>query len=150
MTRTKYIALLTGLASIVYLLVFYAIDRTLLVNPFVYWGTLIVVWIGMACAVSKARQSQGYFIQQRTALKIGYLVYAIAMFFFFAFYFIMLRYVDPELTEAQKVAMEAAGRSTQGLDFSMTLGKAFSGYIISLLGGFLIAYLMALTMKREE
>lgn len=148
MQRTQLTGLYTGLGIIAYLLVFYLIDHALLVNPFVYWGTLLVAVIGMASAVRRRRSEQGEKIEKKEALKIAFLVYVIAMAFFYAFYFLMLRYIDPSLTELQKAAMEAAGQDISQIDFTMTIGKAISGYIISLIGGFLVSYLLATVMKR--
>ncbi len=150
MHHIRLTGIYTGLAIIAYLLVFYIIDRSLLVNPFVYWGTLLVAVIGMASAVKKRRTAQGERIEKNEALKVAYLVYVIAMAFFYVFYFAMLRYIDPSLTELQKAIMEQAGKDTSQIDFTMTLGKAVSGYIISLIGGFLISWLMATIMKRPH
>lgn len=150
MQSTRLIGIYTGLAIIVYLLIFYFIDHSLIVNPFVYWGTLLVAGIGMASAVKKVRSEQGERIEKRDALKIAFLVYVIAMAFFYVFFFAMLRYIDPSLVEFQKAAMEKAGQDVSGVDFTMTLGKTVSGYIISLIGGFLVSYLMATVMKRDH
>lgn len=150
MQRTRLTGILTGLSIIAYLLIFYFIDRALLINPFVYWGTLLVAVIGMAYAVRKVRSDQGEIIEKKDALKHAFLVYVIAMAFFYVFYFTMLNYIDPSITELQKAAMEEAGQDTSKIDFSMTFGKAFSGYIISLIGGFLVSFLMASVMKRTR
>ena len=150
MQRTPLTGIYTGLAIIVYLLVFYFIDRSLIVNPFVYWGTLLVAVIGMASAVKRVRSAQGEKIEKKEALKTAFLVYVIAMAFFYVFFFAMLRYIDPSLTALQKAAMEKAGQDTSQIDFTMTIGKTISGYVISLIGGFLVSYLLASVMKRDH
>ncbi len=142
--------IITGLAIVAWLVIFYLIDRSLAVNPFVTWGTLLVAGFGMAAAVRAERRAGGDRISKREALRTAFLVYVLAMLCYFVFYYVLLNYIDPSLIELQKQAMIEAGRSVEGIDFSMTLGKAVSGYVISLLGGFLIAYLMASVMKRER
>lgn len=150
MQHTQLTGIYTGFGIVVYLLIFYFINHALLVNPFVYWGTLLVVVIGMASAVKRQRLQQGEKLEKRQALKVAFLVYVIAMAFFYAFYFLLLRYIDPSLTLLQKTAMEKAGHDVSKIDFTMTISKTISGYVISLLGGFLIAYLLASIMKRNH
>jgi hypothetical protein len=140
--------IIAGIATVLYLLVFYYFDRASILNPLVYWSTLVIAGVGMVAAVKKQRSDTGGKIDRQTALKTAFLVFVIAMLIFNLFVFVLFNYVDPGLADLQKQMMEEAGRATKDLDFKMTLGRVMFGYAFSLIGGFFISYLIASILKK--
>lgn len=131
-----------------YLLVFYYSSRASILNPLVYWSTLIIAGIGMVAAVKKRRSDNGGKIARQEALKTAFLVFVLAMLIFNLFVFALFNYIDPGLADLQKQMMEAAGRETKDLDFQMSFGRVMFGYAFSLIGGFFISYLIASILKK--
>ncbi len=126
-----------------YLLAFHQVDKALVLNPFVYWSTLLFAGIGMIATVRKERSAKGGQISNKEAIKSAFLVFVVSMLLFNLFIFVLFNYLDPELPSLQKQMMEAAGRDVKDLDFKMTFGRTMVGYAFTLIGGFFISYLIA-------
>ena len=146
-TAVKY-GIIAGIAIVLYLLVFHQIDRALVLNPLVYWSTLLITVIGMVAVVRKERSDNNGRITLKEALKPAFLVFVLAMLIFNLFVFVLFNYVDSGLPDLQKQLMEAAGREVKDLDFKMTFGRMMVGYAFSLIGGFFISYLVASLLKK--
>ncbi|MCB0520439.1 MAG: DUF4199 domain-containing protein [Lewinellaceae bacterium] len=139
---------MAGAAMVLYLLLFYYFDRANILNPLVFWSTLIIAGTAMITAVKSKRSDNGGKITRQDALKTAFLVFVISMLVFHLFSYVMFNFVDPGLTDLQKQMMEAAGRETKDLDFKMTFGRVMFGYAFSLIGGFFISYLIASILKK--
>lgn len=131
-----------------YLFIFYQVDKALVLNPFVYWSTLLVAVIGMVAAIRKERSKNGDSLSRKEALRPAFLVFVVAMLIFNLFIFALFNYLDPGLPDIQKQMMEAAGRDVSDLDFKMTFGRTMTGYGFTLIGGFFISYLVATLQTR--
>lgn len=141
-TSVKY-GIIAGMAIVLYLLVFHQMERALVLNPLVYWSTLLFAVIGMIAAVRKERSEKGGHISRKEAIKPAFLVFVLAMLIFNLFVFVLFNYLDPGLPDVQKQMMEAAGREVKDLDFKMTFGRMMVGYAFSLIGGFFVSFLVA-------
>ena len=137
-----------GLASALYLFVVHAVDRALVLNPLVFWSTILFPVTAMMLAVRRQRDEQGGRIEQKAALRTAFLSFVLAQLPFSVFMWVLFNVLDPGLDELQRSLMEEAGREVAKVDFSMTAGKVFSQYIYMLLPGFLLSYMVANFMKR--
>lgn len=146
-TAVKF-GIIAGIAIVLYLLVFHQIDRTLLLNPLVYWSPILVAVATMRMVVSRERDKNDGKIEKREALKQAFLTYVLAYLFFSVFIFLLFNFIDPGLTELQKQAMLDAGRKVEGLDFKMTAGKVIFQYAYMLIPGFFLSYMVASFMKK--
>ena len=66
--------ILTGIGTAVYLLIFYKLDRENAINPFVSFGSLLVVGAGMGLASRKLRDLNDGKLTTQEALKASFLV----------------------------------------------------------------------------
>ncbi len=146
-TAVKY-GIIPGIAIVLYLLVFHQIDRTLVLNPLVYWSPILVTVVTMRMAVSRERNMNDGKIEKKVALKQAFLTFVLAYLFFSVFIYVLFNFVDPGLIELQKQAMLDAGRKVEGLDFKMTPGKVIFQYAYMLIPGFFLSYMVASFMKK--
>lgn len=146
-TAIKF-GIITGIATVLYLFIFHQIDRALVLNPLVYWSTLLFAVAGMVAAVKKTRSENSNKISQREALKTAFLVFVLAQLLFMAFIFVLFNFLDPGLVDLQKEMMEKAGMKIENPDLSMTFGKVFFRYAYMLIPGFFLSYMVASFMKK--
>jgi hypothetical protein len=137
-----------GLASALYLFVFHLMDRALVLNPLVFWSTILFPVTAMILAVRRQRDEQEGRIEQKAALRTAFLSFVLAQLPFSVFIWVLFNAMDPGLDELQRTLMLEAGREVEQVDFGMTVGKVFSQYIYMLLPGFLLSYMVASFMKR--
>ena len=152
----KY-GLIAGIGTVAYFLLFYFINKKLLFNPFVYWASLGFYLALMWSAVQA--EAAGKRIGFQAALRAAFLVFVIANFTYYLFYYLLYGLADPGLIDLQREVMkESLERSGSMLDEEQraamlesikgdklipTVGNVFFTFVRSLLGGFLFALGMA-------
>lgn len=157
--------MLAGGITIAYLLVFYFIDRQLMLNPWVIWSTLAIFIAFMIQACRREGEEYGKQYPFRTALRTAFQVYVVAALLYGAFYYIMFNFVDPGLADLQReMVLERLQGSTGALgenntetllerfkeeDFGVTLGDSLLSLGWSLIGGFIVSLGVAGAMRRR-
>lgn len=140
--------LFAGLITILYFILFYTINPRLMLGSLVWWSSLIFFLVAMVMAIKKSDQTLGL----RAALQTAFLVFIVANFLFYTFFYLLFGVFDPELVEVQKEMMKtnpAAAEQLRSKDFSVTLSGTFFNYLYSLIGGFVLALGIAAVMKGD-
>lgn len=153
----KY-GLLAGSVTVAYFLLFYFIQDTLILHPAVIWCSLMI-YLGFmfkACMdESKGRETFNF----QQALQTAFVVYIIASVVYYIFYYIWFNFVDPSLLQVQVeriLARKEEIMNVMGPDegtkylqklekegVSLTLSDLFLAFSQSLIGGFLLALIVA-------
>jgi Ca2+/Na+ antiporter len=157
----KY-GLIAGVATIVYLLVFYFISKKAMVGPWVFYSTLVIYLAAMILAARERKSILKEQFSVREGLQAAFLTYVIANAFFYVFYYV-IQQSDPSLAELQKEAMREylphvtpknkLGRALKDLedtDLTITPGGAVFGFARGTILGFLLALGVAFGVKRIE
>ena len=158
----KY-GLIAGIGTIAYFLLFYFIDKELLFNPFVYWVPLGFYLALMWRALQAGEQGQvpGF----RDALRTAFLVFVVANFLYYLFYYLLYSLIDPGLIDLQREAMresldqqghllseeqrEELLESLKDGRLAPTVSGVFFTFVRSLIGGFVAALGMAALWGRR-
>lgn len=164
---TKY-GTLAGLGLIAVFLGAYFISPELMLSQKVYWASMVVtlgaMWIGTAedKKIQLSGDTDDY--PFKSALRIAFGIFALSSLIYHVFDLTMFMVVNPELSEMQfQATMESIEQLTPyfGEDWAEqtremlednppapSMGNSFFDYTFGLLGGFAMAALMALIMKR--
>jgi Protein of unknown function (DUF4199) len=107
-----------GLASIIFSLILYFADPTLLVT----WGSWVGIFIALYCmvkSVNDTKTENGGFLSLSDAFKAGWLVYVLGSFISSMFMFVLINYIDPTLIETiRALHVEAFQKVGQTLNMS--------------------------------
>ena len=135
---------------VLYLLLFYSMDKAHVLNPLVFWSTLLFPMVGMVIATRKVREEQGDEINKRDAIRSSFITWLIAMAALMLFIFVLFNFIDNSLIDLQKEQFEAAtGKTIKREDMQMTFGSVFFRWAFMLLPGFLLAYGVASFLKNK-
>lgn len=157
-TNFKF-GLFAGVATILYLLIFYWINPRLMLSWGVLWSSLLIYLAFMALAVRRLQAISAEHPPFRLALRAAFLVFVVANAVYYLFYFVLFKYVDPHLLVLQQEMMvettqrfsgllgvenaEEVSRQFEQNDLQITLANSLFSYAWSLLGGFLLALAVA-------
>lgn len=154
--------IVAGLVTIVLLFIAHQIEPQWILNPVLYWGTLVFYILGMmgACLLEK-RKGHGI-LPFRSAVRTAFICFLVANALFFGFYYLMSNVIDPDLALLQKEAAKAYYEQNyssmelrkylaqlEEADFSVTFGTVLSGFGYGAIGGFLLSLLVALATRQE-
>lgn len=142
--------MITGAASMLYLLFFYYLDKANLINPFINLGSLLIVVAGMVAACKKVRKQNGDKLERREAIRTSFLVAVLSGLFFYGLMYVLFNFVDPELNEILRAKGVEAGTIKEGIPFTLSLGNLIMGYAFSLIYGFLLAMMVAYFLKKGK
>ena len=149
----KY-GLLAGVAIIAYYLLFYLIRPEMIFQLAIWWGGLIPLLVFQFLGVSKVRMVLDGGISVAEGLRTAFFVYILGVLLFYIFYFVLLKYIDPDLILAQKeIALRNlekmnAGKSKDLEQFKeyyeqdqpeVTLKGLLFRYVQSLIAGFILS-----------
>ncbi len=141
--------LIAGVGVVAYFLLFYLIKPGLVLNPYVWWISLIIyLW-----AMLQAAKSEGESDSFLSFLKPAFAVFVMANAFFYCFYYYLFGVFDPSLVDLQREMMEANPRAPENLDeidLSVTFNKVFFAYCSSLIAGFLYALGIAYLARQAK
>ena len=148
-TPIKY-GITTGTAMALYLLLFYSMDKAQVLNPLVFWSSLLFPMVGMVIATRKVKDAQAGEIDKKEAIKTSFLTWLIAMAVLMAFIFILFNFIDNSLIDLQKEQFETAtGQTVKREDIAMTFGSVFFRWAVMLLPGFLLSYAVASFLRSK-
>ncbi len=154
------IGLLTGLGTILFLLLIYWIDKKLALNPNIIWFTTLFYLIGMYKAAAVERKKANEYLGFRPALRVAFLVFIIANAIYHFYNYLLFNFLDPKMLDVQIALILGEGgldnlmneeqRATFLKDIMIYDFKNMTfAYFSSLIGGFILAVIIALIVKRE-
>lgn len=133
--------LTAGILTLGLFLLSYFVDRALILNPWVWWGSLVIYLIFMFRAVQQV-DSTAF----RRSVQAAFLVFVIANAIFYLFYYLLFSVFDPGLVDLQR-EMLADNPLWQDdnteVDLSVTIGRTVFSFAYSLIGGFLLALIVS-------
>lgn len=137
---------MAGVLTVGYFLLFYFINRALLLNPWVWWGSLTIYLVFMFRVVQQLDTAAF-----RQSLQGAFLVFVIANAIFYLFYYLLFSVFDPGLVDLQGELLEGnplwEGGNTE-LDLSVTMGRVIFSFAYSLIGGFILALLVSAVARK--
>ena len=124
----------------------------------------------MYFAVKAVRNKHREYLSFYDALRTGFTVYVIADIIFYVFYYLLFNFIDPELEMVMKdIALESLQqakengitnlgnesvdqllRKAETADYGVSIGMLITQLAYGLIGGFLIALVIALVMKKDN
>ncbi len=158
---TKF-GLIAGIGTVLILLTAYFVDKRLQLSPGVVWSTMIFYIVGMAMAAIEERKDNGGFISFKAALKAAFIVWMVANAIYHTFNYLHFNYFDPEMIQIQKdVVLETLDTGVFSEEMTEQMAAktdeikydimtTLSGYIMSLVFGFLLAAIIARLVRRDD
>lgn len=140
--------LIAGVGVVAYFLFFYAIQDALVLNPYVWWASLVLYLWAMQQAAKKEGEKDAFL----SFLKPAFTVFVIANAFFYCFYYFLFGVFDPSLVDLQREMLAANPRAPENLadiDLAVTPTRIFFGYCSSLIGGFALAIGIAFLARQS-
>lgn len=158
-TFGKKYGLIAGVGMIAYFLLFYMFDKALMVSIGVSWSSLVILLICLFLAVRKHRDARGGVLEFKEGLRIGFLVVVLGNLLFYLFFYFLLK-MDPELVtilKEQSIEFSAwfleeehhEALKESYADFNFGFSEFLFALGRSIIGGFFLALLAALTLKRQ-
>lgn len=138
---------LLGAGTVLLFLAAYLIGPLVMLHPGLWWGSLLPYVYVMHRQMSRV---EGADIRER--LKVGFVIFVVANAVFFVFYHLLFTYFDPQLVALQEEQLLASPLYTgkpEELDLTPTLGSTVYQYCSGLIGGFIIAFVMAYIINRR-
>jgi len=146
---------IAGATLVVWHLLFYFLDKKLYFHPAEQWGVLLFYVVGMYSACrNEARKTKGLYAWQ-PALRTAFGTFLVIHLIAHAFYFILFKYIDPELINLQaEVLSEGIERNTALLgeenawkikdqykaeNFIPSFQKSAFAFAFGAIGGFILA-----------
>ncbi|MFK8007325.1 MAG: hypothetical protein AB8H03_13185 [Saprospiraceae bacterium] len=168
----------TGFGVILFMLVFYFYDKTLMRSPEVIWSTMILYLAGMFWATMKVHRLEGSSNNSigsilentkgeekesslRSLVSTPFIVFLITNAYYALFFYWIMNVFDVELLQIhQELTHQEMLDFHKGTDkisevrknvlddYTPTLGATFTKYMIGAIGGFILSFLMALIVRR--
>ena len=158
----KY-GILAGIATIGYYLLFYLFKAESIFYLGVWWAGWLPSLIIMVIGLNQLRKQQDNKLEYLEGLRTAFLIYVLAMLLFYIFYYLLLKYFDPDLMQAQQeVALKNYQRFGPGTEQEkeelmemyqeeapvLKLSTILFGYLGSLIGGFIVSLGAAYAMRK--
>lgn len=164
----KYGIYLSGF-SILFTMLLYFIDKALIFNPFIPAAVLFIasiVCMVLAAKEEKIQDADG-FLSYGDAVRVTFVVVAIAAVIFAIFNYVLFNFIDPGLMEIMQQetsamienifsmiddeeAMEQAKSEINNQDFKYGLGYAIADVVGSLIFGIIKALIVAIFVKNTN
>jgi len=160
--KPAYLGFISGLATCIYFLIFYTIDKQLFFNPLVFWGSFLILFASFGAVVFHHQTLPFPFI---IALRNFFYLFFLNSAFYNVFYFIMTNYIDVQLIDIQynviKSGLESSAIlsgieqqtawkiSKDELANNIKLGTIFFSFMQGLPAGFILSLLSAYLFKKE-
>ena len=129
-----------------FFLLFYFIDRALILSPWVWWGSLVIYLVFMFRAVRQTDASSF-----RESLTNAFLVFIVANALFYLFYYLLFSVFDPGLVDLQREILADHPLWQDGntkADLSVTIGRTVFSFVYSLIGGFFLTLGVAYVARK--
>ncbi len=155
---TKY-GIIAGVGVILYFLLFYFIDKYMMLGLMVSWTSLLIIIAATYMAAYQHRAANGGVIEFKEALKTGFVVIVLSNLIYYIFFFILIK-TDPELVTISKEKSIELYKMIFPKEEWNSVEKSFENFRIGLpeilkyfskstIGGFFIALLSAALLKRS-
>lgn len=158
--------LIGGLVICVITLLQYLGGLDMYLSPVGYVSYLVVITLAVLAALRVRKENEG-FLEFKDALKITFMVFAVALFLQTIFTYILLNYIDPDFKNAvgQEVLnkteqmMKKFGASDAQIDEAMesernkdhfSFGGVILGYGISCIVSFIFCLLISVIVKKNK
>lgn len=147
-----------------YYLLFYLVYREGFFELPVWWGGLIPVLVLMVIAVWQQRKKAGDELGLAEGLRTAFLVYVLGIGLFYVFYYVLVKYLDPELMEVQRATAlrnleRYGGRDARDLESfreyyeqnqpGFSLAGLLFKYLQSVIGGFILSLGLAFALRTK-
>ena len=129
-----------GILTVGVFLLFYFIDRALLLNAWVWWGSLAIYLIFMFRTLRQVNTTSF-----RDSLQAVFLVFILANAAFYLFYYLLFSVFDPGLVDLQRQLLAEHPMWQEGnsdADLSVTPTRTLFSFIYSLIGGFILSLIV--------
>lgn len=165
----KY-GIMAGVSTVVYLLLFYFIQKPLFLDAKVLWSTLIIYLFFMFKAVNEI-DDIATSIDFKSYIQIAFWVFVIANLIYYPFFHILCNYLDTSLLEIMRSTQieylewtlkqstrieeqQSIRKTIEELkiqDMHLTFSVTLYSLVRSIIGGFLLSVIVAMiTSKRNE
>ncbi|HKK74106.1 MAG TPA: DUF4199 domain-containing protein [Saprospiraceae bacterium] len=156
--------IIAGVATIGYYLLLYFSNKQGFFNLYAWWAGLIPMLIFMVLGTLRLRKGQGGKLGLSSGLQTSFLIFVVSSLLFYIFYFVLLKYIDPEMLKIQQeTALKTLERFGQergddlepyeefyleeGLEISLM--TVIFRYVQSLIGGFILSLGIAFVLKNK-
>jgi len=160
--------LFMGVASILFTMILYFIDSSMIFGGVAYLGMLIPIYF-MWKSATEERTNNGGHLSFGEGLKAAFLAAVIGSLIAQLFNYVLMNYIDPSLIDVLREESMAAAEKMAGLfggnedameeirealeeqDFTPTLSSTLLGYLGSLIfPTFIVALIIAAITKKED
>lgn len=152
-----------GLGTVIFLFLFYWIEKKLMLSPSVIWSTIFLYLIGMYMAAAEVRRENGGYIEYRPALKAAFIVWIVANAIYHTYSYLLFNFIDKDMLNVQQEYMRGEMEKMDGMiseDYlevmnnnieilSYDITQVIFAYFSSLIMGFLIAAIIARMVRRK-
>jgi len=154
---------IAGIATVIFLFLFYWIERELMLSPGIIWSTTFLYFIGMYMAPLELRKENEGYLDFKTALRAAFIVWVVANAIYHAFQYVLYNFLDPEMLSVQKNYMQKNIGQLENMvseDYLETfsnnlellnydLGTVIFTYFSSLVAGFFFSAVIARMVRRK-
>jgi len=160
----KY-GILGGIGIILYMLLFFMIDKKMMLSPWVYWAGMIVYIVAMFKSIFALKEAKGGEITAQEGMKEAFTCFLVANLLFYTFYMVLFNWISPEMVDLQKnMSLELLNstesfyppekfvemkESMEAADFRVTLGGSLFGLAKGAIGGFILSFLMGRLIRNK-
>lgn len=155
--------MLAGLGTIIFLFLFYWIDKKLILSPEIIWSTMLLYLIGMYMAAVEERKANGGYIDFKTALRAAFIVWIVANAIYHTFNYALYNFLDAEMLTIQKQYMRDNMGNLEGFlgeenyevfmanieNMNYNFFTVLTAYVSALIGGFIIAAIIGRMVRRH-
>ena len=163
LTHPVKFGLMAGIGTVAFLLLFYWIDRRLILSPEIIWSTNLLYLIGMFMSARETRRLNGGTLPFRPALRSAFVVYLVANAIYYGYNFLLYNVIDPDMLNVQQQYMRDNMDQLTGFlgednvqYVEQTIDQlnyrpltVLLNYGSSLIGGFVLAALIGWMVRRK-
>jgi len=150
--KSLHYGLIAGIATVACFGLFYWIDKQLVINLWLWYGSLIIyIWAMYQASKAQFESKEGQEIPFKTALRAPFLVFVVANAIFYLFYYLLCNYIDPEVVEIQmqRLLESEFAKNLEGKDIDMSFSRLLFQYVQSLIGGFILSLAITGIVRRQ-
>jgi len=154
---------LAGLGTIIFLFLFYWIDKKLILSPEIIWSTMFLYLLGMYMAPVEERKENDGYLDFKPALRAAFIVWIVANGIYHSFNYLLYNFLDKEMLNVQKQYMRDNIGNLEGFlgeenyelfvanieQMNYNFPTVLTAYISSLIGGFILAAIIGRIVRRH-
>lgn len=142
-SKARTYGIIAGGGTILYLLLFYFLDKANIHNGAIVWSSIIIYLACMYKATVETKNQLGGSITFKDAVSPAFTVYLIANVMYYAFIYLLFKYFDPELVS---IATELSG--DEQFRISLELWDYVTLCLRGCIFGFILSAILALILTR--